>query len=143
MAPAFRLHLLTLGVADVARAARFYESLGMKRHMRDLEEVAFFDAGGAVLSLYGRAALASDTGRGDLPAGSGSVTIAFNVASEAAVEAALEAARQAGGTLLKPACRTSWGGYVGYFADPDGHVWEVAHVAQFPFDERGQIALPE
>ena len=143
MKPGLRLHLVTLGVEDVARSARFYESLGMKRHMRQYEEVAFFDAGGAVLSIYGREALAKDAGLDNPPRGSGSVTLAYNVESEQAVEAALDAAVRAGGKLLKSAYRTSWGGYLGYFADPDGHVWEAAHVAMFPFDERGQIVLPE
>ena len=143
MAAAFRLHLVTLGVDDLGRTARFYEALGMKRHMKNADGVAFFDAGGVVLSLYGRDALTHDAGLEYAPAGSGSVTLAFNVASEPAVEQALNAAAKAGGKILQPAYRVFWGGYIGYFADPDGHVWEVAHNPQFPFDERGQIVLPE
>ena len=142
MAPAFRLHLVTLGVDDIGRAARFYEALGMKRHMKSADGVAFFDAGGVVLSLYGRDALSSDAGLDDPPRGSGSATLAFNVESERAVEQALDAAAKAGGKILKPAYRVFWGGTIGYFADPDGHVWEVAHNPQFPFDERGRIVLP-
>jgi catechol 2,3-dioxygenase-like lactoylglutathione lyase family enzyme len=143
MAPALRLHLVTLGVADVERAARFYETLGMKRHMKGSKGVAFFDAGGAVLSLYGRDDLAKDAGAGDLPPGSGSAALAFNVASERAVEETLDAAAKAGGKVLKPAYRVFWGGYIGYFADPDGHLWEVAHNPQFVFDDRGSVVLPE
>lgn len=143
MAPALRLHLVTLGVDDVARAARFYEALGMKRHMRGADGVAFFDAGGAALSLYGRGALAKDAGLDALPRGSGSATLAFNVESESAVDETLEAVEAAGGKILKPGYRIFWGGYIGYFADLDGHVWEVAYNPQFQFDERGQIALPE
>jgi uncharacterized glyoxalase superfamily protein PhnB len=142
-APALRLHLLTLGVDDLDNEARFYEVLGMKRHLRKAEGVAFFDAGGAVLSLYGRSALAKDAGLGELPRGSGSVTLAFNVASERAVEETLEAAAKAGGKILKAAYRVFWGGYIGYFADPEGHLWEVAHNPQFQFDARGLIALPD
>jgi hypothetical protein len=141
--PALRISLVTLGVEDVNRAARFYEALGMKRHMKNTEGVAFFDAGGAALSLYGRQALAKDAGLGDPPRGSGSATLAFNVESERAVEDALNAAAKAGGKILKPAYRVFWGGYIGYFADPDGHVWEVAHNPGFAFDERGLIVLPE
>ena len=122
MASAFRLHLVTLGVRDVERAAHFYEALGMKRHMKGAEGVAFFDAAGVVLSLYGRDALVNDAGLEHAPAGSGSVTLAFNVGSEQAVEQALDGAAKAGGKILKPAYRVFWGGYIGYFADPDGHV---------------------
>jgi uncharacterized protein len=142
MPPPFRLHLITLGVDDIARAAHFYAALGMKRHMKDTEGVAFFDAGGIVLSLYGRESLAKDAGHDALRAGSGSVTLAFNVGSEREVEEALGAAENAGGRILKLAHRVFWGGYIGYFADPDGHVWEVAHNPQFPFDEHGRIVLP-
>lgn len=141
--PTLRLHLVTLGVEDVARAARFYEALGMQRHMRGAEGVAFFDAGGAALSLYGRDALAKDAGLDALPKGSGSATLAFNVGGEAAVDETLAAAEKAGGKVLKRGYRVFWGGYIGYFADPDGHVWEVAYNPQFPFDDRGLLVLPE
>lgn len=141
--PALRLHLVTLGVADVERAAGFYEALGMQRHMRNLKEVAFFDAGGVVLGVFGRAALAEDANVENTPPGFGGFGLAYNVESEAAVDAALDQARAKGGAILKPAQRTSWGGYHGYFADPDGHPWEVAHNPGFAFDERGQLVLPE
>jgi catechol 2,3-dioxygenase-like lactoylglutathione lyase family enzyme len=134
---------MTLGVDDVARSAKFYEALGLKRHMRDADGVAFFDAGGAALSLYGRDALAKDAGLDSLPQGSGSATLAFNVDSERAVDETLAAAEAAGGKILKPGYRIFWGGYIGYFADPDGHLWEVAYNPQFPFDEHGRIVLPE
>ncbi len=143
MALALRLHLMTLGVDDVVRSARFYEALGLKRHMRNAEGVAFFDAGGAVLSLYGRDALAKDAGLDKLPQGSGSATLACNVGSENDVDEALKAAEAAGGKILKPGHRIFWGGYIGYFADPDGHLWEVAYNPQFPFDEHGRIVLPD
>jgi catechol 2,3-dioxygenase-like lactoylglutathione lyase family enzyme len=138
----FRIHLITLGVEDVARAARFYEALGMQRRLKQAKDVAFFDAGGVVLSLFGREALAEDARVENEKLGFGGVALAYNVASEPAVEAALKAAESAGGRILKPAQRAFWGGYTGYFADPDGHVWEVAHNPDFRFDEHGQLALP-
>jgi len=140
--PALRLHLMTLGADDVERAAHFYEALGMQRHMKGAEGVAFFDAGGAALSIYGREALAKDSDTGELPRGSGSATLAFNVTSESAVDETLEAAAKAGGKILKKGYRIFWGGYIGYFADPEGHIWEVAYNPDFKFDERGLLILP-
>ncbi len=141
--PPLRLSLVTLGVEDVERAARFYESLGMKRHLRGAEGVAFFDAGGAALSLYGREALARDMGVDELTRGSGSITLAYNVRSENEVDDVLAAAEAAGGKVLKSGHRVFWGGYIGYFADLDGHAWEVAHNSDFAFDERGLLVLPD
>jgi catechol 2,3-dioxygenase-like lactoylglutathione lyase family enzyme len=142
-APALRLSLVTLGVEDVDRSARFYEALGMKRRMRQLEGVAFFDAGGAVFSVFGRSALAKDASLDDSKPGFSGVALAFNVENEAAVDLTLAAVAKAGGKILKEARRAFWGGWHGYFADPDGHVWEVAHNPDFAFDERGLIVLPE
>ena len=142
-APALRLSLVTLGVEDVDRAARFYDALGLKRHMRHLESVAFFDAGGVVFSLFGRAALAKDASLDDSKPGFSGVALAFNVENEAAVDATLAEAAKAGGKILKNAQRAFWGGWHGYFADLDGHPWEVAHNPGFVFDESGRIVLPE
>lgn len=142
-APKLRLTLITLGVEDIERAARFYEALGMKRRIRGAEGVAFFDAGGVVFSVFGRAALAKDASLEDSKPGFSGVALAFNVENEAAVGATLTAAEKAGGKILKEAQRAFWGGWHGYFADPDGHAWEVAHNPGFAFDERGQIVLPE
>jgi uncharacterized protein len=143
MAPPLRLHLMTLGVADVQRAAAFYEALGMKRHMRKSEGVAFFGAGGAVISLYGRDALENDSGLKGTKAGFGGSSLAFNVSSEKAVDEAIEAAEKAGAKILKRGHSVFWGGYIAYFSDLDGHVWEVAFNPQFQFDERGLIVLPD
>jgi uncharacterized glyoxalase superfamily protein PhnB len=115
----------------------------MKRRLKKANDVAFFEAGGVVLGLFGRAALAEDAMLANTPPGYGGFALAFNVRSEAEVESALEAARNAGGKILKPAQRAFWGGYHGYFADLDGHPWEVAHNPQFPFDERGALVVPE
>jgi catechol 2,3-dioxygenase-like lactoylglutathione lyase family enzyme len=142
-APPLKLSLVTLGVEDVERSARFYEALGMKRRMRHLERVAFFDAGGVVFSVFGRAELAKDAALDDSRRGFSGVALAFNVENEAEVGAALAAAEKAGGKILKEAQRAFWGGWHGYFADPDGHAWEVAHNPGFKLDERGLIVLPE
>ena len=141
--PKLRATLVTLGVADVARAARFYETLGMKRGVKAAKDVAFFEAGGVVLSLYGRSDLAKDAGIENSHPGFSGVALAFNVEEETSVEKVLKAAIAAGGRMIKPAQRAFWGGYSGYFADPDGHLWEVAHNPGFPLDEEGQIRLPE
>ncbi|SRR5579885_86975 len=141
-APPLRLTLLTLGVADVERAARFYSALGMKRGVKKAEGVAFFEAGGAVLAVWGRSNLANDAGMPDTAPGFSGVALAFNVEDEPSVEKVLQAAAAAGGKIVKPASRAFWGGYTGYFADPDGHLWEVAHNPGFPLDERGLIRLP-
>jgi uncharacterized protein len=143
MAPPLRATLITLGVSDVERAARFYATLGMKRGVKAAKGVAFFAAGGVVLSLYGRDDLAKDAGIENSRPGFSGVSLAFNVENEASVEKVLEAAVAAGGRMIKPAQRAFWGGYSGYFADPDGHLWEVAHNPGFPLDPSGQIRLPE
>jgi catechol 2,3-dioxygenase-like lactoylglutathione lyase family enzyme len=142
MAPSIRLTLVTLGVADVERAAGFYETLGLRRHMRDSKGVAFFDAGGAVLSLYGIDDLKRDTGLEKAAAGFSGVTLAFNADSERSVDEMLAAAENAGAKILKGGHKVFWGGYIGYFSDPDAHVWEVAYNPQFPLDDRGLIVLP-
>lgn len=143
MAPPLRATLITLGVSNVERAARFYETLGMRRRVKGAKDVAFFEAGGVALAVWGRADLAKDTGLENSQPGFSGVALAFNVVDEPAVDAALQAAAQAGGKIVKAAGRTFWGGYTGYFADPDGHLWEVAHNPGFPLDESGQIRLPE
>ena len=141
-APPLRLTLLTLGVDDVERAARFYAALGMKRGVKKAEGVAFFEAGGAVLALWGRGDFAKDAGKPNTKPEFSGVALAYNVEDEPSVEKVLQAAEAAGGNIVKPAHRAFWGGYTGYFADPDGHLWEVAHNPGFPLDERGLIELP-
>jgi catechol 2,3-dioxygenase-like lactoylglutathione lyase family enzyme len=143
MAPPLRATLITLGVSDVERAVRFYAALGMKRGVKAAKDVAFFEAGGVVLAVWTRADLAKDAGLENAEPGFSGVALAFNVPDEASVDAALQAAEKAGGKILKAGGRAFWGGYTGYFADPDGHLWEVAHNPGFPLDERGQINLPE
>jgi catechol 2,3-dioxygenase-like lactoylglutathione lyase family enzyme len=137
-----RLSLLTLGVDDVARSRTFYEALGFVASGPSNDDVAFYMAGGIVLSLYSRASLLRDTGLSDGKAGFSGITLAHNVRSEPEVAAVLAEAVAAGGRLVKAAHKVFWGGTIGYFADPDGHLWEVAYNPDFPFDEAGNLRLP-
>ena len=139
-----RLSIVTLGVADVARSRAFYEALGFGASSASNASVAFFRAGGVVLALYGRAALAEDAhvAAPGPPTAFTGVTLAHNVASEADVDAVLTEAVARGARLAKPGQKVFWGGYSGYFADPDGHLWEVAHNPFFPLDADGRVTLP-
>jgi catechol 2,3-dioxygenase-like lactoylglutathione lyase family enzyme len=122
-----RISILTLGVSDLQRAIRFYrDGLGLPTNYKDGEGIAFFQLRGTWLALYPYEALAEDA---CLPADRGrfgGVTLAHNLPSKADVDAVIAQALTAGATLLKPAADTFWGGYSGYFADPDGHPWEIA-----------------
>lgn len=138
------ISLVTLGVADVACAAQFYERLGFTRKAHKADGVAFFEAGGIVLSLYGNRALAADAGLdADEMAGFRSMSLAWNCEDEGNVDAVLALAVNAGGTLLKGGHKVFWGGYVGFFRDPDGHLWEVAYNPQFPLSPDGKLTLPD
>lgn len=142
--PSIRLSLVTLGVAELARAVAFYEALGLRRQVREAKGAAFFDAGGVVLSLYPRHELAADAGVPDEGISRfDGVALACTLESRAEVDAMLARALNAGGRALRPAQPTFWGGYSGYFADPDGHSWEIAHNPGFPLDADGRIVLPE
>jgi catechol 2,3-dioxygenase-like lactoylglutathione lyase family enzyme len=135
-----RLSLVTLGVADLDRSRRFYEALGWQRHGAHAE-VVFFQAGGMVLALWSRESLAADARLS--PAGSGfrGMALAYNTRTREEVDAVLAEARAAGATLPKPAEDAFWGGYSGYFADPDGHLWEVAWNPEWKMAEDGSIQL--
>jgi uncharacterized protein len=137
-----RLTLVTLGVEDVPRARDFYRRLGFTATGPSDNSVAFLPAGGVVLALWGRKALAEDAKLSDSRPGFSGIALAHNVRSEAEVDAVLAEAVAAGGRMVKPAERAFWGGYTGYFADPDGHLWEVAHNPGFPLDAEGHIQLP-
>jgi len=136
-----RVSLITLGVADVARARAFYEALGFKAGSASQDSVTFLDAGGVVLGLYGRAALAEDAAVADSVPGFSGVALAHNTRSEAEVDAVLGQAVAAGAKLIKPAAKVFWGGYSGYFADPDGHLWEVAYNPYFKLGDDGRVVL--
>jgi uncharacterized glyoxalase superfamily protein PhnB len=137
-----RVTLITLGVADLAAARAFYARLGWQEHGESQEGVAFFQMQGAVLGLFGAADLAADQGRPGATLGTGAITLAQNFASEAEVDAAYQAALAAGGKALKAPEKVFWGGYSGYWADPDGHVWEVAMNPFWPLAEDGSLTLP-
>lgn len=138
-----RLTLVTLGVADLGRAVAFYDSLGWRRSVRDAPGVAFYQAGSIAFSLYPRADLAKDAG---VPADGGGfrgIALAHNVRSREDVDATLAEAEAAGATIIKPAEEAFWGGYSGYFADPDGFLWEVAWNPGFALDDAGAVTLPD
>jgi catechol 2,3-dioxygenase-like lactoylglutathione lyase family enzyme len=142
--PAARLTLITLGVRDLDRSRAFYEALGFCRKARGAEGVAFFDAGGVILSLWTTSELAKDAGITIAePTGYRAMSLAWNVASREEADAALARAVSAGATIVRKAETVFWGGYTAYFADPDGHVWEIAHNPGFPLTPDGRLALPE
>jgi uncharacterized glyoxalase superfamily protein PhnB len=136
-----RITLITLATADMARARRFYETPGWQAHAGlSQDEVTFFQLKGFVLGLYKADMLAADTGlSAPRPGG---ITLAINLRSEAEVQATLDEAVAAGGTVLAAPRRMPWGGVVGYFADPDGHPWEVTWLDAFPLDADGGLTLP-
>ncbi len=135
-----RISIVTIAVEDLDRSARFYEAMGLIRH-RIQDGVAFFQMGGAILGLFPRADAEQDSGVafGKAPS---AVYLAYNTRSDAEVDEVLAMAEKAGGRIVKPAGRAFWGGWYGYFADADGHVWEVAHNPAFPIAEDGTISLP-
>lgn len=124
-----KITLVTIGVEDVDESIQFYRD-GLDFPMRDREadsDVAFFTLEGTWLSVYPREKLAEDATISDEGTGFSGVTLAHNVSSEKEVDAVLAEANAAGGRIVKPAQDTFWGGYSGYFADPDDHLWEVAY----------------
>jgi predicted lactoylglutathione lyase len=135
-----RVSLVTLGVADLGRARAFYEALGWKTNAAPDDDVVFFQAGGMIVALWGRAELATDSGVEDA-GGWGGITLAHNVRSPAEVDVVLDEAREAGATVTRPGAETFWGGYSGAFTDPDGHAWEVAHNPHWTLADDGSIRL--
>jgi predicted lactoylglutathione lyase len=135
-----RLSLVTLGVADLARARAFYEALGWEATMVVSDEVVFFQAGGMVVGLWGRDKLAADSRVTD-NGGWGGITLAHNVRSPEDVDAVLDQASAAGGTVARPGAPTDWGGYSGVFLDPNGHPWEVAHNPSWTLADDGTVRV--
>jgi uncharacterized protein len=138
-----RLSLITLGVSDLDRSREFYERLGWRRSMAKSEGIVFFQAGGMALALYPRAELAKDAKLAPEGHGFNGITLAYNARTRAEVDAVLSEAKAAGAKIQKPAEDAFWGGYSGYFADPDGFLWEVAWNPYFPIAEDGSIQIPE
>ncbi len=136
-----RVTMITLGVDDLDRSARFYADLGWVPAKRD-EAIVFYQLGGLVLGLFGRAALADDQGRPGAALGTGAMTLAQNFPTSDEVDAAYDLAIRAGATPMKTPQEVFWGGYSGYYADPDGHVWEVAMNPFSPLNDDGSLTLP-
>ncbi|MCC9599121.1 VOC family protein [Stieleria sp. JC731] len=146
-----RINLVTLGVADVAASTAFYERLGWKKSSASNDQVTFFHSNGTVLGLFGRLALAEDACVEDVASdGSESqqgksfsgVTLAQNYDSESDVDAAFQHAIDCGAKAMKKPQKVFWGGYSGYFADPDGHLWELAHNPFMSLNENQHMTLP-
>ncbi|MDO1559307.1 VOC family protein [Brevundimonas sp. 2R-24] len=133
-----RITAVTLGVADVERSLAFYARLGWKPRAQ-FPGVAFISLNGLVLCLY--ADLASDSGTSSRSASGGLVAVAHNVRNRDQVDEALTLAEEAGAAITRPAHDADWGGRSGYFADPDGHLWEVAWNPHWPMDEQGRVNL--
>ena len=144
--PTARFTVLTLGVGDMSASIAFYESLGFRRKMHATgEEVAFFETGGTVLGLFPWHLLAADAALPDQPRPTTfrGVSIAWNCRDDAEVDAVMAFALSKGAKLLNPAAPTSYGGYCGYFADPDGHAWEVVRAPGFTVGDDGRVSLPD
>lgn len=138
-----RLSLVTLGVSDLEKSRAFYEAWGWKASSASQPSVAFFQANGLALALFGRADLARDAGVEDKPTGFAAITLAYNAHSKQEADEVFARAIAAGARAVKPLQDVFWGGYSGYFADPDGHLWEVAWNPFFPLDEQGHLFLPD
>ncbi len=139
-----RISIITLGVASLERSHAFYTSLGFGSSNGPEEGIIFYKTGGVCLALYPLDALAADVSPKLAPEGSGfsGITLAHNTRSRAEVDQVLALAKEAGGTIEKTARETDWGGYGGYFSDPDGHLWEVAFGASWEFNADGSLVVP-
>lgn len=144
VAPNFSI--VTLGVSDLERSAKFYRGLGWEQRGDMSTGITWFKTSGTWIGLFGYDALADDVGLEAPPAPGGpayrGITLAINLSSEDAVDLAFVRVREVGGRIVKPATRADWGGYSGYFADPDGHLWEIAHAPGFTVDDQGRIEIP-
>jgi uncharacterized protein len=133
-----RVSLITLGVADLARAYAFYRALGWSAEWND--DIVFFQAGGIIISLWSREQLAQDSAVDDR-GGWGGITLAHNVRSPEEVDAVIDEARTAGANIVREPAATFWGGYSGAFHDPDGHAWEVAHNPYWTIADDGSVSI--
>jgi predicted lactoylglutathione lyase len=138
-----RLSIVTLGVEDLESSTGFYERLGWRRSMTKSAGIMFFQVGGTVLALYPRHALAEDANLAENGHGFRGFSLAYNTRSREEVDSVLAEAEAAGAKILKPANNAFWGGYSGYFADPDGFAWEVAWNPFFEIAEDGRVQLPD
>jgi uncharacterized protein len=138
-----RISIVTLGVSDLASSKAFYERLGWRASKASNEGIVFFQAGGSAFALYPRHELAKDAKVSAERSGFPGITLAYNTRTREEVDSLLAEAKTAGAKILKPGEEAFWGGYSGYFADPDGFLWEVAWNPFFSIAEDGSIRLPE
>ena len=138
-----KLNIVTLGVKDLQSSLKFYkDGLGWEPSSASTENIAFFQMGGVVFSLYPREKLAEDVKINSDGSGFSGITLAYNANVEAEVDEVLKKVESLGATIVKKAEKVFWGGYSGYFADFDGHLWEVAWNPFFKFDELDNLVLP-
>ena len=138
-----KLNIVTLGVEDFQRSLNFYQNgLGWKTSSASTENIAFFQLGGIVFALYPRDKLAEDVTIAPEGYGFSGITLAYNAKNEAEVDEVLRNVEKLGAKIIKKAQKVFWGGYSGYFADLDGHLWEVAWNPFFEFDDSDNLVLP-
>jgi len=138
------IHIITLGVKDVRRSLKFYRELGFQTSVQEENPaIVFFQNGGTTLALYPRDKLAEDISEENPPQGQdfGGITLAFNTRTQGEVDGVIQRAEAAGGKIVKQPQRVFWGGYSGYFADPDGYYWEVAYSENWQFNEDGSLVI--
>ena len=138
-----RVTLITLGVENLTRSKKFYEAIGWTAHRRSQDSIVFFQMNGLVLGLFGLEALADDQGRPGAKLGTGAMSLAINYETEEAVDQAFSNVINAGAKKLKQPQKVFWGGYSGYYADPDDHVWEIAMNPFWPLQSDGGLTLPD
>jgi uncharacterized protein len=138
-----RISLITLGVADLERSRKFYESFGWRRSMAGAQGIVFFQLRGMALALFPRDELAKDANVRPEGQGFAGISLAYNTRTREEVDLLLAQAKAAGAKILKPGEEASWGGYAGYFSDPDGFPWEVAWNPGFPIAEDGSVRIPD
>ena len=139
-----RIHVITLGVTDMSRSLKFYRALGFKTSVSDESPaIVFFQSDGVTLALYPRAGLAEDIDPANPPQGQGfgGITLAYNTREQGDVDKIIALAEQAGGKMVKPPQRVFWGGYSGYFSDPDGYYWEVTYWENWKFKADGSLVI--
>lgn len=136
-----KITMITLGVADIQRSRSFYEGLGWTASPKSMEDLILFDLGGMLVALYPRHELAADMGVPAEGQGFTGITLSQNTFNKAEVDAVLADAARLGGRVVKPAQEVFWGGYSGYFSDPDGHMVEVAYNPFWPLNEVGDVVL--
>ena len=134
-----RLSLVTLGVSDIARSKAFYEAFGLQNCVRERQDRLPANGRHGAGAVWQKKDLDGDMAREN--AGHGHIALAHNTRTEAEVDAIIDHAVASGGSLLKAAHKAGWGGYSGYFADPDGHAWEVAYNPYWTIDAEGRINM--